>query len=312
MPAVPRWFLGVLCLVPCSCDVVPVPHADDDWPPVPAARDPGDGRGEHHRQALALRARLVAGAVDVDTVAWFARRLGYLGDYDGAIAACSRGLERFPDDPRLLRHRGHRLISTRRFDAAVDDLARARDALDAAGRAEGDQVEPDGLPNAAGRPTGTLRTAVLYHLALARYLCGDHATAALDWEACLAASPSVDMDVAATAWLVACRRRLGDHDGARRAAAAIPADAVVLENGDYLRLCRLEAERFDADAAVAAADAPGASEALRYGVARYLIDHGLVADRSRLAELAATGAPEAFGTIAAAADLKGPREVAAR
>src|SRR5687768_11510991 len=56
---------------------------------------------------------------------WVGRRLAYLGRFDEAQATFSRGLELHPESWKLLRHRGHRWITLRRFDRAVDDLSRA-------------------------------------------------------------------------------------------------------------------------------------------------------------------------------------------
>ena len=45
--------------------------------------------------------------------------------FHAAIEVYTRGLAIAPDDARLLRFRGHRYISTRRFDLAATDLRRA-------------------------------------------------------------------------------------------------------------------------------------------------------------------------------------------
>ncbi|MCA9299888.1 MAG: tetratricopeptide repeat protein, partial [Phycisphaerales bacterium] len=74
---------------------------------------------------------------------WLGRRLAYLGRYDEAIRTFTAGLEDHPDSYRLLRHRGHRYLTTRRFDEAVADLERARGLIEGVP----DAVEPDGAPN---------------------------------------------------------------------------------------------------------------------------------------------------------------------
>src|SRR5687767_2794577 len=56
---------------------------------------------------------------------WVGRRLAYLERFDEAQAVYGRGLEQHPDSFRILRHRGHRWITLRAFDKAVDDLTRA-------------------------------------------------------------------------------------------------------------------------------------------------------------------------------------------
>jgi hypothetical protein len=84
----------------------------------------------------------------------------------------------------LLRHRGHRWITLRELELAVEDLAlaafRCRDLPDA--------VEPDGAPNALGIPRGTDKTSIFYHLGLAHYLRGEFAAALSAYDECRALS----------------------------------------------------------------------------------------------------------------------------
>lgn len=107
---------------------------------------------------------------NVDSIIWYARRLGYLGRLRESIAIYTRGAELHPDNPWLYRHRGHRYISVREFDNAIRDLERAEKLVDG----KPDIVEPDGQPNAANQPIGTLHSNIRYHLALAYYLKGDY------------------------------------------------------------------------------------------------------------------------------------------
>src|SRR5688572_22701688 len=79
-----------------------------------------------------------------DAAIWLGRRLAYLGRYRDAIAVYTRAIAVHPRDPRLLRHRGHRFITLRRFDDAISDFDRAGVLI----RSRPDEVEPDGQPNA--------------------------------------------------------------------------------------------------------------------------------------------------------------------
>ena len=107
---------------------------------------------------------------NVDSIIWYARRLGYLGRLRESIAVYTRGAALYPNDPWIYRHRGHRYISVREFDNAARDLERAAQLV--AGKP--DIVEQDGQPNAANQPIGSLHSNINYHLALAYYLKGDH------------------------------------------------------------------------------------------------------------------------------------------
>ena len=50
------------------------------------------------------------------------RRLGYLGRYREAIDVYGEALERWPGDPFLLRHRGHRHLSVRAFGRSRGEI----------------------------------------------------------------------------------------------------------------------------------------------------------------------------------------------
>src|SRR6185369_7633408 len=60
-----------------------------------------------------------------DNLIWLGRRTAYLGHYKAAIQIFTQGAEKFPDDARFLRHRGHRLVTLRCFDLAIADLNHA-------------------------------------------------------------------------------------------------------------------------------------------------------------------------------------------
>ena len=94
---------------------------------------------------------------NADSIIWYGRRVGYTGDFAKAVAIYTEGLRHHPDEPRLLRHRGHRYVSLRDFPRAIADLSHAREVV--AGTP--DEVEPDGQPNARGIPTrpNQLKTA---------------------------------------------------------------------------------------------------------------------------------------------------------
>ena len=74
---------------------------------------------------------------------WYGRVVGFRYRMDEAIAVFGEGLERYPDSFELLRQRGDRYLSTRRFAEGQADLARAAELIE--GRAE--WIEPDGKGN---------------------------------------------------------------------------------------------------------------------------------------------------------------------
>lgn len=166
---------------------------------------------------------------------WLGRRIAYLGHYKDAIQTFTQGAEKFPDDARFLRHRGHRFITLRCFDLAIADLNRAAKLT----KGKPDEVEPDGLPNARNIPTSTLQSNIWYHLGLAHYLKGDFKSALKAYREAGKVSKNPDMLVATTHWLYMTLRRLGRTKEATKAVAVIKPDLDVIENADYYKLIRL-------------------------------------------------------------------------
>ncbi len=160
---------------------------------------------------------------------WVGRHKAYLGEYREAVATFSEGHERFPEDARFLRHRGHRWITLRELELARQDLRAATEMMEETGG----EIEPDGLPNPAGIPLTTLAFNAWYHLALAEYLAGDFEAALSSWEATLAVSGNPDLQSAARYWLHLTLRRLGEEARAAEVAAAVSADEELLENHTY-------------------------------------------------------------------------------
>ena len=240
---------------------------------------------------------------DVMSHIWLGRRTAYLGHYRDAIAIYTRALEKFPREPRLYRHRGHRYISIREFDKARADFRKAAELI----AGQPDRVEPDGLPNAAGIPTSTLHTNIWYHYGLVSYLQGDFAMAKSCYEKCLAASKNNDMMVATLDWLYMTLRRLGEHRAAKNLLKPITADMKILENRSYhRRLLMYKGELKPEQLLKVEGDAdPHLTFATQgYGVGNYYLVEGLEAQAKKTFAKVVDGPYwAAFGHIAAEADL---------
>ena len=170
-----------------------------------------------------------------DNLIWLGRRTAYLGRYKDAVLIYSRGIEKFPVDARILRHRGHRFITLRCFDLAIADLQNAAKLI----KGKADEIEPDGLPNARNIETSTLQSNIWYHLGLAHYLKGNFKDALKAYREAEKVSTNPDMLVATTHWLYMTLRRLGRAKEASSAVAKIKPDLEMIENADYYKLIRL-------------------------------------------------------------------------
>ncbi|MCC7001963.1 MAG: hypothetical protein IT357_07390 [Gemmatimonadaceae bacterium] len=233
---------------------------------------------------------------NADSIIWYGRRVGYTGAFAEAVAIDTEGLRRHPDEPRLLRHRGHRYISLRDFPKAIADLERARQVV--AGKP--DEVEPDGQPNARGIPTSTLHSNIRYHLALAYFVTGDFAKALPIWAEDTRVAPNVDQRVAATYWWVLTLAHLDRHTEAKAELAKIRADWDVIENGSYHRLLLWMKGELAEEALLGAAPSALERQTIGNGVGQWHAAHGRTAEARKAWEaVRATGPSAAFGYIAA-------------
>lgn len=198
-----------------------------------ACRSPAPAPSQPEIELAAAESAYARDPRDEMAAVWLGRRLGYVGRYEEAVWAFTRGLEVHPDSAWLLRFRGHRFITLRRFDDAALDLQRARDLA----ALRPDEVEPDGAPNKDRIPIGTLRSNIDYHLGLAHFLRGDFAAAWRVYDAGFdLARHNGDRLVSHTYWAWLTLMELGRRDDAARLLEPIQADMPLHENESYRAL----------------------------------------------------------------------------
>ena len=178
------------------------------------------------RKLAVARADYEADPHNPDKLIWLGRRLAYAGEYGDAIKIFSKGIEAFPEDARMYRHRGHRFITVRDFERAIEDLEFASKLV--AGKP--DTIEPDGLPNALNIPISSLQTNIWYHLGLAYYLQQDWKNAWRAFEAGFQAGNNDDNRVSTTHWRYMILRRMEREKEAASVVAGITPDMEIIEN----------------------------------------------------------------------------------
>ena len=237
---------------------------------------------------------------DADNIIWYGRRTAYAGDYRGAIEIFSQGIDKFPNDARMYRHRGHRYVSIREFDRAIEDLEHAAQLIEGTEN----EIEPDGLPNALNIPISSLHGNTWYHLGLAYYLKHDWPNAYRAYKAGFDAGRNDDNRVSTTHWLYMILRRMGKHEAANDVLEVINADMNVIENTVYHKLCLFYKGEITLEEMLGDdADSPTGAAAA-YGLANWYYYNGDESEaQSRLESLLATDSWSAFGFIAAEADL---------
>ncbi|MFP4095124.1 MAG: tetratricopeptide repeat protein [Cyclobacteriaceae bacterium] len=247
-------------------------------------------------------------SLSLDNIIWLGRRQAYLGHYRDAISTYTKGLAAFPDSPELYRHRGHRYISTRQFDKAIDDLLRSAELMNP----ETINEEPNGIPIPLPEDDqpSSLQFNVYYHLGLAFYLQGEYGKAAQAYEKCLKTCRTDD-EIAATAdWLYMSYRRLGEDEVAEETLAMIKEDMQIKDNEGYFERLMMYKGMLPPDSLlkldhnIPLADRSLALATQGYGVGNFYLSNGEQEMGLQIMEEIVEGRHwAAFGYIAAEADL---------
>jgi dipeptidyl aminopeptidase/acylaminoacyl peptidase/tetratricopeptide (TPR) repeat protein len=158
------------------------------------------------------REKFEADAENPENIILYGRRAAYLWKYNKAIDIYTKGIEKFPDNAMLYRHRGHRYISIRKFDQAVEDLAKAA------------QLNDHDFD-------------IWYHLGLAYYLKGEFDKALEAYQNCLKTAEDDDSLIAISNWLYITLRRSGKKDETNEVLERIKVKGMnVVENQSYYNL----------------------------------------------------------------------------
>lgn len=245
------------------------------------------------------------------SIIWYGRRLAYLGRYEDAIAIYTHGMIYHPRSHKLLRHRGHRFISTRDFDRALTDLRQAAYLI----RGKPDEIEPDGAPNSLNLPRSTSHSNIWYHLGLTLYLQGDYRSALAAYRNCMLFSEvNPDMLVATSHWLYMTLRRLEMTGEAQAVLSRIHEDMSVIENHAYHDLLLMYKGLRTPEELLGSGDEADRiqSATAAYGVANWYLYNGQEQQASELFhEILESDTWPAFGYIAAEAEIfKAARDAA--
>lgn len=239
---------------------------------------------------------------NADALIWMGRRTAYLGEYREAVRIFTEGAYKFPEDPRMFRHRGHRYLTLREFDKAIADLQNAVGLM----KGESDRTEPDGLPNPLNQPTSTLKSNVWYHLGLAHYLKGNFDDSVQAYENGLDLELTEDMRVAFVYWYYMALKRSGRDESAGAVLDTIHEDIELIENDTYLNLLLVFKGIFSPGHLVDNSADALENSTLGYGIGNWHFMNGRT-DRAYQfwQDVYETGQWPAFGFIAAESELAG-------
>ena len=239
-----------------------------------------------------------------DNYIWYGRRLAYLYRLDDAISVFTQGLNEFPDSYKLLRHRGHRYISMRKYQLAIEDLEKAAELA----RDKPMETEPDGIPNKINQPLSNYHFNIYYHLGLAYYLLGKHPEAQIAYENCMKYCNNNDLLIATADWMYMNMQRMGMTKAANEFIKSIDTEKEVIENDSYLQrikvykgllnvndILNVETKNDDTELKLATQG---------YGVANwYLQNKDTIKSKEILSAVLNGTSYTAFGFLAAEADL---------
>jgi len=257
-------------------------------------------------QLTEVQANFEVNPDSLDYIIWFGRRLAYLYHYKDAIQVYTEGLATHPDSYRLLRHRGHRYISIRKFPEAIDDLVRAAFLIR---EIDSLLIEPDGQPNRQNIPLSNTQFNIWYHLGLAYYLQGNFDKAISAYKKCLEVSNNNDLLVATADWLYMTYRKTGNDEAAEALIAPITKRMKIIENESYHKRILMYKGEVSPEKLLNLKQTNDPTRDLDlvtqgYGVANWYLYNGEV-DKAReiLERIVQTNSWSAFGYIAAEVDL---------
>lgn len=239
---------------------------------------------------------------NADSIIWFGRRTAYLGKFQEAIKIYSIGIEKHPKDPRMYRHRGHRYISTRQYDKAIDDFKKAVDLI----KDIEDKVEPDGLPNKRNIPLSTLHGNIWYHLGLAYYLKNDMEKALESYNNRSVTEKYPDNLVSGGYWIYMINRRLGNLEAANEAIKDITYDMDIIENLSYHKMCLFFKGKVSEEELLHATLGNSSSDVLAYGLGNWYLyeKQDTLKAKATYEKLLEKGSKYSFAYLVAESDYK--------
>ena len=178
---------------------------------------------------------------DPERIVWLGRRTGILGRFVEAVTIYSRGIEKFPADPRFPRFRGHRFAILRRLDLAIGDLERAAGLIE--GRPDEQEFYASGGRSEDKLGVSSFNWNVWYHLDFAYFAAGRFGESVDAYRRCMEAADNTESVVATSHWLYMALLRHGDDSGAERLLEGVQSGLDLVEVGDYyetLLMCKGE------------------------------------------------------------------------
>jgi len=246
------------------------------------------------------KANYDADPMNAINIIWYGRRIAYTGDYQAAITVFSEGIKKHPNDARMYRHRGHRYISIREIDRAVDDYEMAEKLI----KGTKDKIEPDGAPNPQGIYLTSTHSNIYYHLGLSYYLRQEWQKSHDAFKMGQEIGLNDDNIVSTGHWIYMNLRRLGKDEEAQDSLNNIEQKMNIIENMSYHNLTLMYKGIIPSELLTNVDPNDPSGAAIAYGVANWFFYNGETKKAYDLMEkFMKTRSWSAFGFIAAEMDL---------
>jgi Flp pilus assembly protein TadD len=271
-----RWKLILAVLAAASASTTPVASQSVQY------RSPAgvEYRSQADTGAIArAEAALAADPRNIDRIIALGVAQSGVRQFREAIQTFTRGLEIAPNHAMLYRWRGHRYLSMREFDRAMNDLTR-------------------------GSRIDSTNYGIWYHLGIVRYARGDFAGAAEAFRRAQPRAPDAGELAGATDWLWMSLSRAG-HAAEAQAMLDRRPDSLPTTNA-YAQRLKLYRGQVTPDQVITAADTGDVQLAtLSYGIGNwYLLRGDTTTARSWFEKSVASGGWPAFGFIISEIELR--------
>lgn len=177
---------------------------------------------KRYQEMLESKEQYLARPDSLELVIRYGKRLAFLYRYKESIEVYSKGVKVFPESFSLYRHRGHRYLTLRKFDEAIQDLEKAV--------FHSRELELLG----SMKENSSLYYNIWYHLGLSYYMKGNYDKSISAYKQCLSIADNDDQIVRATDWLYMTYRKIGNEEAAGLLLESIHAKMKVYTNKSYL------------------------------------------------------------------------------
>lgn len=269
--------------------------------------------------------------LDADRYSLAGRLAGQLGYHEDAVRLFTEGLDKYPDEPRLLRHRGHRFITLRRFGDARSDLQRAAELTSGwadehefygpetkddiyqvilgnteALRYQRVPVNPQTISETKHLYKATLLSSIYYHLALSHYLLGEFDKAVENYNETIRVATDDEIRLAASDWRYMSLRRLGRDDEAKATLSQLKTTGGAFKDSYYYKRWRMYLGELQPQDLIDPKDPNKTAIATQgYGVGNWYLYNGNRDEARRIFQLVLDyGSRDAFGYITSEVELQ--------